>query len=232
MRRQRWLCLGGTAQVDSHGEVGLVVEGRGNRDRIHQRAVEKLPVAVVERRENQRRCDRRTDGIEELPLAQPDLLAGDEIGCNSRVHQRQALDVEVADQLAQHGHDALALEEPRATECRIEQAQHLQALQRQHPLGIDFELACSVDAPDQRAHGGTRNRANVVAVFGEPLDRTDVRQTASAAAAENERYGLRICHDVPERGGTRRCACPSPFAPDCMISLCARASPKCVRHNS
>ena len=184
-----------TATVSSVVSLRVGAIGTG----FTRAAVKQFPTAVFERREDQRGRDRGADRVEQLAFAQPHLLTRGEVGCDRRERYGQILDGEIADQLAQYAYDALALEKPGPTECRIEQAHHLHALERQHPLGINFEFARSVDSPDERAHGGARDRANVVAVPGQPLNDADVGQAAGAAAAENERYRCRMCHYLPKR---------------------------------
>src|SRR5881397_959539 len=81
-RERRWPQLDGAAQIDRDGELGRVVESGRNRNRIHQGAVEQPPTAVLKGREDQGGCDRAADGVEQLALAQPHLLAGLEVGCD------------------------------------------------------------------------------------------------------------------------------------------------------
>src|SRR5690606_6272865 len=101
------------------------------------------------------------------------------------------------DELAQHADDALALEEPRAGEGEVEQAQHVQALERRHPRRVLIELARRVDPADDGADRGAGDGADDVAVRLEPANHTDMGKAASPAAAEHEGDSL-ACAQFPD----------------------------------
>ncbi len=138
-RRRHGQRLGGAAEIDCDGEIGVVSEGGCNRQRIYERTVEQVRAPCL-KGVNTRGSRSRRGCVEQSSFAQPDFFAGLEIGRHRSERNRQILDGAIADQLAAP-HDALALDEPVAAECRIEQAQHMNALESQHPFGIGRELA-------------------------------------------------------------------------------------------
>jgi hypothetical protein len=143
-------------------------------------------------------CCRRSSGS-----ACCSTVVVDERGASGE-RNRQFFDRAIANQLPEHADDPLAFEQAGASNGGIEQAQHVPALQRQHPLRVDFEFAGGIDAADQRVDGSSRDGTDRVAVFGEPWNHADVSQASGSAAAQNERYGGGVCrHGCGEKGQFR-----------------------------
>ncbi len=173
--------------VDRDRRLGVIAQGRRDRQRIEQPAVDEQPALVMVRADQRRNRDRGADRVEQRALGEPHLALLVEIDRDGRVRNRQFLDVRVADEVAQHADDAVALDEAAAGEGPVEQAQHVQALQRLHPVRVALQLAGRVDAADQGAHRAARDRADRVAARFQFLDHADVRVAARAAGAEHER---------------------------------------------
>ena len=173
--------------------------GRGDRQRRQQAAIDQFAAMQLERGEHAGDRERRPHRVPQVAAAQPDLALAQQVHRDRGEFDRQVLDARLADHLAQRPHQAVAGEQRRPAEARIEQPQHRPARGAQHPVAQVGQFAGRARTADQRParRAGDRHDAHAARLQG--LDHPDLRQPARAAGAEHQRHGL--------AGGDRRCAC-------------------------
>ena len=183
-------------RTDVHGnqQVPLAtphaVVGHG----IDHAAIDEHHPVAVDRTEYRRDRDRGPDGIVEPAPVEHHFAARHQIGRNGRKRHRHLLDPHVGDQLLHGPHHAVPLHQPLGAEGEINQAEHLVAVQRTHPLLERLEMTRGIHAPDQRTHRGARHGAHLETLTLQLLDGADMRDAPRTAAAQHKRDAPFLLH--------------------------------------
>jgi hypothetical protein len=110
-------------QADRDGQIGVDRGDRRHRQRIEDPAVgEQSPVHDM-RRDDPGDGNRRPDGLVERPPLQPHRLAGQQVGRDRGVGERQLLDGGRAEDIAHCVEDFFGSQHTRRADRRIQQPQ-------------------------------------------------------------------------------------------------------------
>ena len=128
-------------------------------------------------------------------------MSGADLGRDRSDAHRQVRERGVAERVFELGDQAVAADQPRASEREIEITEHAPARQPAGPFLEGVELAGRVEAAHDGADRGARNDVGADAVGHQGAQHADMRKAARRAAAQHEADGEAVFRMRPGPDG-------------------------------
>ena len=155
----------------------------GNRDGVHDAAVDHVATVTQYGPEQSRHGARSANGVRNLALAQPQLLPRRELGGNRRERERQFRKLAFDELPLKHVEQAVAFDQA-AAQSEVEQPDDAFPVERQRPGLQLLEATGGTRGAHHCAHRAPGDEIGRDAVFSERQKHTDVRPAARRTAAK------------------------------------------------